>query len=445
MSFNTAISGLNAAQSDLEVTANNIANVNTTGFKKSRTEFGDIYATSALGSSSTAVGSGVILQAVTQQFNQGNMNFTSNTLDFGLSGEGFFILSPDATSSERIYSRAGAFGVNKDGAVVNALGQLMQVFPVNTDGTVTSTALSSTVALRLPDSAGSPNPTSEIDLGVNLSSSADELDITQFDPDEPDTYSASTSVTVFDSLGEPHIAALYFVRDNNPAPTAVGGIPWSMYTYIDGQRVLLDDGAGGSIDHAYFEFLPNGTLDPTTMVPTTFETLPLGPSIVSPISNSLPAWTGGPDPEQTFLIDIANNSPTQYASPFTVNSLSQDGYAIGRLSGLDVSDDGVVRASYTNGQTVALGKIALARFSNTQGLSQIGNTAWAATTESGEPLVGEAGTSSFGTIRSGALELSNVDLTAELVGLITAQRNFQANAKSIETANAITQSIINIR
>lgn len=443
MSFNTAISGLNAAQSDLEVTSNNIANVNTTGFKKSRAEFGDIYATSALGSSQTAVGSGVILQAVSQQFTQGNMNFTSNTLDFGISGEGFFVLSPDATTNERVYTRAGAFGVNADGAVVNANGNLLQVFPVNDDGTVTSTALSSTVALRLPDSAGTPQATGEVDLGVNLPAGVTPLDVTAFDSEQTNTYTASTSVNIYDSLGDTHIAALYFVRDST------ANNQWAMYVEIDGTRVQLDDGAGNPVQYASFAFGNDGALDPATLTPTTFRTLPLGgTAAIDPdtgVTGPHPGWSGGPDPDQTFVIDIANNRPTQYASPFTVNSLQQDGFAIGRLTGLDVSDTGVVRASYTNGQTVAVGKIALARFPNPQGLSQIGNTSWAETTESGEALSGEAGTSSFGTVRSGALELSNVDLTAELVNLITAQRNFQANAKSIETANAITQAIINIR
>lgn len=433
MPFNTAISGLNAAQSELEVLANNIANVNTTGFKKSRTEFGDIYATSALGSSSTAVGSGVILQAVSQQFTQGNMNFTSNNLDFGISGEGFFVLAPDAASTERVFTRAGSFGVDSDGQVVNSNGESLQVFPVNSDGTVTSTALSSTIALRLPDSAGTPQSTSLVDLGINLPAGVISKDITLFDPDIANTYTASTSVNVYDSLGDTHIAALYFVRDSTAANQ------WAMYMQIDGEDVSFDDGAGGALDNATFAFGSDGSLDITTLVPTEFRTVRLG------TDQALTEWVGGPDPDQQFVIDIANNSPTQFASPFTVNSLSQDGFAIGRLTGLNISDTGIVRAAYTNGQTVAVGKVALAKFPNTQGLSQIGNTSWSQTTNSGDALAGEAGTSSFGSIRSGALELSNVDLTSELVGLISAQRNFQASAKTIETANAVNQAILNIR
>ncbi len=444
MSFNTALSGLNAAQTDLDVTSNNIANVATTGFKQSRAEFGDIYATSAFGNSSTAIGAGVITQAVTQQFTQGNLDFTSNTLDFAVSGEGFFVLSPNQTSSERVFTRSGAFGVNSDGLVVNSAGQLLQVFPVNTDGSVTATALSSTIPLRLPESAGTPQMTTEIEMGINLPAggAASPLEIDDFDPTASNTYTASTSVNVFDSLGATHIATTYFVKDDDTPNN------WAMFLYVDGSPVDIAGGtphAGGGPAYAEITFDSVGSFQSTN--PATITSIELGDPAATTSGNgaAVPGWASGPDPDQTVTFDLANNNPTQFASPFTVNSLSQDGFSIGRLTGLDVSDTGVIRASYTNGQTTAVGKIALARFSNTQGLSQVSNTSWSETTDSGEALAGEAGTSSFGLIKAGALELSNVDLTAELVGLITAQRNFQANAKSIETSNAITQTIIQIR
>ena len=153
----------------------------------------------------------------------------------------------------------------------------------------------------------------------------------------------------------------------------------------------------------------------------------------------------GADPAQTLTLDFGSNTTTQYASPFIVNTLSQDGFGVGRLTGINISDTGVVRATFSNGQSEALGKVALARFPNNQGLNQLGNTNWAETIDSGTAIAGEAGTSNFGLVRSGALESSNVDLTRELVDLITAQRNFQANARSIETSNAITQTIVQIR
>ncbi|MCG8668782.1 MAG: flagellar hook protein FlgE, partial [Pseudomonadales bacterium] len=436
MSFNTALSGLNAAQSDLSVTSNNIANVSTTGFKESRAEFGDIYANSTFGNSKTAIGAGVLLQAVTQQFTQGNLDFTSNTLDFAVSGEGFFVLSPNQTSSERVFTRAGAFGVNETGQVVNSSGQLLQVFPVNADGSVAATSLSSTIPLRLPESAGTPQATSEVEMGINLPANAAALPVASFDPTATNTYTASTSVNVFDSLGDTHIATTYFVKDDSTSNN------WAMFLYVDGDPVPINGGTADTTVPARWPAYADVTFDSVgafqSTTPATITSLELGDPALTTSGNgaNVSTYGNGQDPDQTVTIDLTNNAPTQFASPFTVNSLSQDGFSIGRLSGLDVSDTGVVRATYTNGQTTAVGKIALARFANPQGLSQISNTSWSATTDSGEPLAGEAGTSSFGLIQGGALELSNVDLTQELVSLITSQRNFQANAKSIETFNA---------
>lgn len=429
MSFNTALSGLNAAQSDLNVTANNIANVGTTGFKGSRAEFADIFATSSLGSSSTAIGNGVLLANVAQQFNQGNLDFTSNTLDLAISGEGFFILKPNSSNSNSIYSRNGEFGVDNNGFVVSNSGARVQVFPVNIDGTVTATSLSSTIDLELPQTAGVPTVTSLVDIGVNLPAAGAILDPLLFDPLQTSTFNASTSLSVFDSLGESHVVTAYYVKtaDNQ----------WGVYyntTDAAGNDLPVDitggtAGAGGQLYNT-INFNSSGAFvsnlpDPITTAPIDF--------------------LNGSDPTQTITYNYANNNTTQFSSAFTVNDLNQNGFPIGRLTGIDISDTGIVQANFSNGQTTALGKIALARFQNAQGLSQIGNNSWEDTTESGTPLVGEALTSSFGQVRSGALEISNVDLTAQLINLITAQRNFQANAKTIETNNTITQTIINIR
>lgn len=444
MSFNIALSGLNAAQAQLDVTSNNIANVETTGFKQSRTMFGDIYANSAFGNSDTAIGNGVLLQKVAQLFDQGNLDFTSQALDLAISGEGFFVMSPDQISQERIYSRAGGFGVDANGFVVNSAGQFLQVFPVNADGSVTATALSSTTPLQLPDTAGAPQATAEVEIGVNLPANATNLDVDSFDPAQPTTYTASTSITLYDSLGDSHIATAYFVKE--PNLNGGGQNTWGVFlttTDATGNIVNLDvyDGVGGApsgitnaggINFGVLEFNQQGVFTGTTPAAGIF-------------TEAFSFLTNGADPTQQVVFDFNNNTPTQFASPFTVNALSQDGFTIGRLTGLNVDDQGVIQATYSNGQTQAVGKVALARFANPQGLLQIGNTTWRSSTESGEPIAGEAGTSSFGLIQSGALETSNVDLTKELVTLITAQRNFQANAKSIETSNAVTQTIIQIR
>ncbi|MGC1509819.1 flagellar hook protein FlgE [Ketobacter sp.] len=445
MGFNIALSGLNAAQAQLDVTSNNIANVDTTGFKGSRTAFGDIYANSAFGNSDTAVGNGVLLQEVQQLFEQGNLNFTSQALDLAINGDGFFVLSPDQVSQERVYTRAGNFGVDEDGFVVNASNQYLQVFPVNEDGSVTATAMSSTTPLQLPDTAGAPQATASVDVGLNLPANAEDLDVDNFDPDNPDTYTSSTSVTVYDSLGDSHIATTYFVKQPNLGTSGEQNT-WGVFMTVSddaGNKIPIDiyDGIGGAPSaetnaggtaYGVMAFDSQGVFQGTD---------PAG----GMYTDQFTFLTNGSDTTQQVMFDFASNTPTQFASPFAVTKLSQDGFTIGRLTGLAVDDQGIIQASYSNGQTSAVGKVALARFSNPQGLLQDGNTTWRSSTHSGEPIPGEAGTSSFGLIQSGALETSNVDLTEELVTLITSQRNFQANAKSIETANAVTQTIIQIR
>ncbi|MCP4273547.1 MAG: flagellar hook protein FlgE [Gammaproteobacteria bacterium] len=427
MSFNTALSGLNAAQADLSVTSNDIANVNTTGFKESRAEFGDIFATSSLGSSSTAIGSGVLLTKVAQQFNQGNLDFTSNSLDLAISGDGMFVMAPSLDSQEQIFTRSGALGVDADGFVVNSSGQFLRVFPVNSDGTVSATSLNSTEPLQLPATSGSPTVSSEIEIGVNLPATAGALDPLLFDSNNPITYNASTSISIVDSLGETHVATFYYVKDIGTANT------WAQYMEIDG--AALDITPGGTVG-AGGQFYGTITYDNAG----NFVSNAPNPMITEQLG-----FTNGADATQTLTIDYASNFPTQFASGFSVSRLSHNGFGTGQLAGLDISDEGVIRANYTNGTSTALGKIALGRFSNPQGLRQEGNTAWTETIDSGTAIAGEAGSQSFGLIRSGALEASNVDLTAELVNLITAQRNFQANAKSIETSNTVTQAILQIR
>jgi len=429
MSFNTALSGLNAAQAELNVTSNNIANVGTTGFKGSRAEFADIFSNSSFGSSNTAIGNGTLLANVAQQFGQGNLEFTSNTLDLAVSGEGFFILSPSETNANNLFTRNGEFGVDNNGFVVNNAGARLQVFPVNSDGTVTATSISSTIPLQLPQTAGVPTTTSLVDIGVNLPANANVLDPALFDPLQPSTFTNSTSLTVFDSLGESHVVTAYYIK--------TGANTWGTYyntTDDAGATLNLDiaggvAGAGGQLYNT-MTFSNSGVFQS---------------SVPDPVATTAIDFGNGSSSAGTLTFNYAGNGTTQFSSPFTVNVLEQNGFPIGRLTGVEISDTGVVRANFSNGQSTALGKIALARFQNAQGLAQKGNNSWEDTTSSGTPLVGEAVTSSFGQIRSGAVEVSNVDLTAELVNLIAAQRNFQANAKSIETENTVTQAIINIR
>jgi flagellar hook protein FlgE len=445
MSFNTSLSGLQAATVDLSVTSNNIANVSTTGFKRSRAEFGNLFAVSPFGNSPNAVGSGVQVASVSQQFSQGNLEFTDASLDLAINGQGFYITKQNATSSDITYTRAGQFQIDADGFITSNSGQFLQTFPVDADGAVTSTSLNTTVSIQLPATTGSPQATTEVEVGLNLNSTATQTDPEDFNPSVTATYAHSTSSTVFDSLGASHVSTYYFVHDGpttttNPAnPTTGDPNQWAVFTYLDGVPTNID--GGPAVPH------PNGT-DPAVAQNAAILKFNSDGSFASSdptsIQNVAVALTNGASP-LTITHDFVNNTTTQFSSDFSVSRLNPDGFSTGRLTGLDISDTGLIRASFSNGVSSPIGQVALADFPNSQGLQGIGNGSWRQTTDSGSPVTGIGGTGRFGLIQSGALEASNVDLTAELVNLITAQRNFQANARSIETSNSITDTIIQIR
>ncbi|PIQ37294.1 MAG: flagellar hook protein FlgE [Lysobacterales bacterium CG17_big_fil_post_rev_8_21_14_2_50_64_11] len=405
MPFNLALSGLNAASSDLEVTANNIANVNSTGFKGSRAEFADVFSLTGSGVSSIAIGNGVRLASVSQQFGQGNIEFTNNNLDLAISGQGFFTTRND---SGLAYTRAGNFSVNRDGFVVNPSGQKLQVFPPSTPGNFDVSRIQD-LQLSLPQSP--PIASTQAALTLNVPSTATPPPTTPFDPNDPTSFNNATSFTVFDSLGAAHTASVFYVKD--AAPNA-----WNVELQIDGvsagpAQPITFDTSGGLATPV------NGMVAFPAMV-------------VSP--NALPL---------TLALDMAK--VTQTSDTFSVAAISQDGAPTGRLTGIDIGADGVVSARFSNGQSNALGQLAITNFANPEGLQQLGDTSWSETFASGAALRGQAGSGSVGLVQSGALEASNVDLTAQLVNMIKAQRNFQANAQMISTADRITQTVINIR
>ncbi len=435
MSFNIALSGLNAASSDLSVTSNNIANVGTTGFKGSRAEFADIYAASPLGTTANAIGGGVQLATVSQQFTQGNLEFTENTLDMAISGEGFYIMRENATSNDLSYTRAGAFQVDNNGNIVNSAGQLLQVFPVDALGNATTTSLTGTIPLTVPNTIGTPQATTSVEMNMNLPAGiSPAIPVAALDADlagpipvspNPNNYHHSTSATVFDSQGNSHIMTMYFVMTDDLNNT------WDVRSTLDGAPMTSTTSPSAE----QLDFDAAGLLD----LANTTDGGAIAYNAIDPLNGAA---------LMTITVDYRsqNNNLTQEAQgDFYVAYLNQDGFSTGRLSGLEVDEEGLIRASFTNGQITPLGKVAMARFDNPQGLRQTGDTAWVETTESGAAVAGEAGTGNFGLIQTGALETSNVDLTAQLVKLITAQRNFQANSKSIETANTVTQTVINIR
>jgi len=427
MTFSTAISGINAATADLGVISNNIANASTTGFKASRAEFADVYATSLLGAGTNAIGKGVSLAGVKQEFGQGNITFTENSLDLAINGNGFFQLSTDGALE---YTRSGAFQIDSEGFIVSNTGSRLQGYQVSSLGNVTGEVGDIQVDTSLID----PNATGEVELTSNL----DSRDVAPALPfggpfdafanpptaPDPENFNATTSTTVFDSLGNPHVLSLYYVKTPNPGE-------WDVYSLIDGVSQAPAGGAVG--DPVTLQFTSNGQFDAASA--TQIDIAGYAPLDASGLAN-------GASP-QDFTIDLQQT--TQFGAEFAVSSVAQDGFSAGQLRGLEIDETGVAFARYTNGESRALGQVALASFNNLNGLQPVGDTNWVETFASGSPNVSEPGTSGLGVIQSAALEDSNVELTAELVGLIEAQRNFQANAQVIQSNDAITQTIINLR
>ncbi len=406
MGFNVSLSGINAANADLNVTANNIANVNTTGFKESRAEFADLFNSTSYGLSRNAVGAGVRLTNVAQQFSQGNINQTGRSLDLAIEGEGFFTMNMNGA---RVYSRAGNFQTDNNGFVVNPQGARLQVFAPNADGTSFNGQLTD---LQLLTTDSPPKQSSLVNMAFTLPGSASTPTVGTFDPTDSNSYNHSTGgVTVYDSLGVSHTQTSYFVKTGNANE-------WQVHNYVDGQpagapTTLQFSNSGALTSPA------NGriTLDPFT--PTT------GAGVVN------------------LTLDVAGS--TQYGEKFALRDTRQDGYAAGKLNEISISEEGVVYARYTNGDDKPLGQVALTNFNNPQGLQNQGNNLWAETFTSGGPRTGAPDTSDFGQVQAGSLEASTVDLTEQLVNMIVAQRNFQANAQMVSTQDQVTQTIINIR
>ncbi|MBU2873869.1 flagellar hook protein FlgE [Marinobacter salexigens] len=633
MAFNTGLSGLRAAAVDLDVTGNNIANASTVGFKGSRVQFGDLYASGFLSGGSNPIGDGVNVQNIEQSFSQGNVSFTDNGLDMAIQGDGFFILN---NGGETRYSRAGQFTIDKDGFVINNQSMRVQGYTADDDGNLSgvrgdleiatdnlaprrttnlssdlnldsrefvlesrvrdfaslgfstingeefeveyangdpatpvqlydvdnlgaqvpftrasqivnridaisglSASATTTASVPITDAVvaapgftfsieinGSPlnvDPTNlstiqdlsdAINRSDNTSISAaivddgtgtDELRIIHnqgenlsvvvnggapitaegsievtadrtvtgingtggpgtnladefavspvritnaFNPLDQRTYNHATSTSIFDSLGNSHELTQFFVKAPSPGD-GVGVSEWSVYLQIDGELVagtdvtpytarFDQDGVLQSVDGD-----ANGEILVTDWVPRDADGEPNGAdgpplpgeTVVTPI----------PEPPTTSAFVLNLGDTTQYGATFGVNDQRQNGYTTGRLSGLDVSNEGILFARYTNGQSKALGQVALAAFNNTNGLSPVGDTSWVETFESGQPIIGQPDTGTLGSIKSSSVEESNVDLSAQLVNLIIAQRNYQANAKTIETSDAVTQTIINLR
>ncbi len=407
MAFQQGLSGLNAASKSLDIISNNVANSGNVGFKSASALFNDVFAAALTGATAgVQVGVGTQVGAVSQEFSQGNITATSNPLDLAINGAGFFRLSENGTIT---YSRNGQFDVDKDGFIVNSGGRRLTGFPADARGTILP---ASPIDLRVDTSDIPPNTSGSIEVGINLDS-RDTVPTAAFSATDASSFNASTAVSVFDSLGNSHILTMFFRK--------AGGGDWDMYTSLDGDPAVLS-GTSPSI-----QFDSSGALTAGS---------------TQALSLTIPASFGASSP-QAVTIDFTGS--TQYGSPFGVNRQTQDGFSSGRLSGMTVSNEGVLQGRYTNGQSRNLGQVALTNFASPNGLLSLGNNLWGESPDSGQPLVGAPGTGSLGLLAAGSVEESNVDLTEELVNMITQQRAYQANAQSIKTQDSILQTLVNLR
>jgi flagellar hook protein FlgE len=406
MSFQQGLSGLNVAAKSLDAIGNNIANASTVGFKAARAEFADVYAKSLAGGGGVQVGIGAKVAAVRQQFTQGNIATTSNPLDVAINGNGFFRLSTNGTIS---YTRNGQFSLDRDGYLVTADGARLTGYPADASGQIVA---STPIDLQLSLANIAPRATSEAWMSLNLDS-RDAPPTSAFSLSNPASYNSSTAMTVYDSQGNSHTLTTYFRK------TAAN--TWDVYAAADGALI------NGGSPIGTLSFNASGTLaaDVTMNV-------------------SIPLTNGAATP-LAFPLTFPMSDMTQFGVNFAVSELRQDGFTTGRLAGFAIGADGVILGRYTNGQSRAQGQIVLANFINAQGLVSLGNNQWAESSDSGQPLVASPGSGTLGVLQSGALEEANVDLTEELVKMITAQRVYQANAQTIRTQDQIQQTLVNLR
>ncbi|ACM34536.1 flagellar hook protein FlgE [[Acidovorax] ebreus] len=531
MGFQQGLSGLNASAKNLDVIGHNIANSNTTGFKASRTEFAAMIASAIGAASGTNSGIGVEVSAIAQQFNQGNLTVTGNSLDVAINGNGFFTLQmPDGS---RAYTRAGNFKLDNVGNVVTNDGAQVMGYPIDP---VTGLRTSSTaVPLTFPTTAPIPaRQTTAIKTAFNLDARTPNA---KGDPGATPPVAATprttygTSLNVYDSQGVATPLSFYFekngantwdiynqlddltttpptvpaitgrlIADKNgavaatlepvatsvanadPALTQKDDFPTSFtyrfygpddqgvyairettlsftnpedawdFTYSDAPTNSLVASArlkDNLVDYAGGTSPAGGTFgvadltDAPAAAKQSFElALMVNPSPANPNSPTAPGSNPAPG---SYPVTLDLNKVTQFGTKFAVSELSQDGYTSGELTGINVENNGMIMTRYSNGVTRAEGQIALASFRNTQGLAAVGGNNWVETYESGQPVLGAPTDGNFGALRAGALEDSNVDLTAELVNMMTAQRAYQANAQTIKTQDQVMSTLVNLR
>ncbi|MCY0873049.1 MAG: flagellar hook protein FlgE [Acidithiobacillus caldus] len=416
--FSTALSGLQAANTDLQVLGNNISNANTVGFKSSNAEFADAYGAALVGSAPTygQVGIGTRVMTVAQQFTQGNIQTTNNPLDVAINGNGFFQLN---YNGDIVYSRNGQFQLNSGGVIVDGNGaELLGIQAQN--GKLTG----ATGPLTVSQNALPPQASSGITLALNLNSTNQNLSGAAFNINDPNTYNYSTSNTIYDSLGTPQLVTTYYqlVSGGTGFTTATSGETWNVYYSATGTT-----GSGG---------ITSGSLG-QLVFSSTGQLVSGGPFNVNPPLN----WQDG---AQSSTLNVSYSGSTNYNAPNAVVSATTNGYGVGQLTGLSIDPGGNIYARYSNGQSQVLGQIALTRFANNNGLQNLGNNYWASSYSSGLPLSGAPGSTNLGVLQSGAVEQSNVNLSQDLVNLIVAQQAYQANAQTIKTQNTVVQTLLSL-
>ncbi|MCG6266318.1 flagellar hook protein FlgE [Vibrio furnissii] len=395
MSFNIALSGLNASNQELNTISNNIANVSTTGFKESRTEFGSVYNGQQAG--------GVQVMGISQNFEAtGSMSATGRSLDMALTGSGFFVVQDK--NGQLSYTRSGVFGLDSQGNVISNTGGSLQGYTVDGNNNLLAGSMG---PLKVDMSSLEAKATNKVDFAANLDDRVDAIDTKEnpFDPKNVDSYNNSYTTPVYDSKGNEHTLTQYFVK--------TGDNTWEIHSIVDGVTSTL------------------------TTTPATFDSKG---NLTSATAYTISASAAGAD---TLNITVDMTNLSQYGSDFVVSKNNPNGYTSGSFTDIRVEANGMVYATYSNGQSLLQGQLVLANFNAPQELMQTSNTAWTQTYGSGQPVYGIPGSGQFGELASGVLEGSNVDLTSELVHLMSAQRNYQANTKTITTADQLMMSLFN--
>jgi flagellar hook protein FlgE len=426
----TGVTGLNAYGTGLSVVGNNIANLDTIGFKSGDVSFADVISQSLAGATdSSQVGLGVYVNGVLTQFGQGSFQTTSNALDLAIDGNGFFSVKDG--SGAIFYTRNGTFNLDQAGNVTTPEGAILQGYLADATGNLTGQIGD----LNVGTTTFPPLPTSNVNLVANVDSS-DSVIGAPFDVNNPSTTSNfSTSMTVYDSLGNGHLISVYFQKTAE-APT---GNTWNYYAVVNGS----DSFSGNAEVQAQgtLTFTSSGALDTES-------------AVTYPLASGGFDFNGGATQGQVIAFDFGNSITTdggtgldgltQFSSPSAVLQQIQDGYASGTLQSVSVGNDGIISGLFTNGKNRPLGQVALVRFNAPEGLVHMGDNLFSSTADSGQPIIGQANAAGMGKVQSDSLEQSNVDLGQEFVNMIQYQRGFQANSRVITVADAMLQELVNI-